>query len=122
MRIIGIDNMTVGELIEAVKDGGRFVVFQYAISILVLSFKNPTNIHFVRAGEGTFGKALGPTIVSLFLGWWGFPFGIFFTIESLVVNLKGGRDVTDDVMNSILSDAQAQLPQAQQPWARGRTD
>ena len=116
MKIHGIDDMTVGELVEAVDRGGRFVVFQYAISVLILSFKNPTDIHFVRAGEGTFGKALGPTLVSLFLGWWGFPFGIFFTLESLFVNLKGGRDVTRDVMSAILADAGVRAPA--KPWER----
>ena len=95
--------------------------WKYAISILVMSFKNPTNIHFVRAGEGTFGKAIGPTFISMLLGWWGIPFGIIFTIESLFINLSGGRNVTDDVMRAILSDAKAQLPaEPSQPWARGR--
>ena len=61
MKIIGIENMTVGELVEEVQKGGRFVIFQYAISIHHPQFQNPTDIHFVRAGEGTFGKAVGPT-------------------------------------------------------------
>ena len=123
MKIVGIDNMTVGELVEQVNRGGRFVVFQYAISVLVMSFKNPTNIHFVRPGEGTCGKAFGPTLASFLFGWWGFPFGIIFTIESLVVNLKGGRDVTNDVVNAILADVGALQPAAErqsQPWERGR--
>jgi hypothetical protein len=121
VKIVGIDDMTVGELVEEVNNGGRFVIFQYAISILVMSFKNPTDIHFVRAGEGTFGKALGPTLISMFLGWWGIPFGIIFTIESLAINLGGGRNVTDDVMRAILADVKAQLPaEPSQPWARGR--
>lgn len=121
MKVVGIDGMTVGELVEAVDRGGRFVVFQYAISLLVVSFKNPTNIHFVRAGEGTFGKSFGPTLASVALGWWGIPFGIIFTIESLVINLRGGRDVTDDVMRSIMADMghRAPAPPAQ-PWERAR--
>jgi hypothetical protein len=123
VKIVGIDDMTVGELVEEVNNGGRFVIFQYAISILVMSFKNPSDIHFVRAGEGTFGKAFGPTLVSMFLGWWGIPFGIIFTIESLYINLSGGRNVTDDVMRAILADAKAQLPaEPSQPWARGRNN
>ncbi|AMV28133.1 hypothetical protein VT84_27250 [Gemmata sp. SH-PL17] len=118
MKIVGIDGMTVGELAEEVNNGGKFVIFQYAISLLVVSFKNPTDIHFIRAGQGTFGKSIGPTLTSLVLGWWGIPFGIFFTIESLFINLSGGRDVTNDVMNSILSDMHTQSAPPRQPWER----
>ncbi len=121
MRIIGIDNMTVGELVQEVDRGGRFVVFQYTISIIVLTFTNPTDIHFVRSGEGTFGRSFGPNLVSFFLGWWGFPFGFIFTIQSLFVNLNGGRDVTGDVMRALVADLREQMPEAQQPWARGRS-
>ncbi|HEY1188409.1 MAG TPA: hypothetical protein VGE74_12225 [Gemmata sp.] len=118
MKVHGIDDMTVGELVEAVNEGGRFVIFQYAISVVVMSFKNPTDIHFVRAGEGTFGKSIGPTMVSFFLGWWGFPFGIFFTIESLYVNLTGGRDVTGDVMRALLADVDRPPARQLKPWER----
>ncbi|WP_320685400.1 hypothetical protein [Gemmata algarum] len=107
--------MSVRELVDSVERGGRFVIFQYAVSVVVLSFKRPTDIHFVPPGEGTFGKSVGPTLVSLFLGWWGFPFGIFFTIESLFVNLRGGRDVTGEVMRAILADA-GRAPA--KPWER----
>jgi hypothetical protein len=120
MKIIGLDNMTVGEVVEEVNRGGKFVIFQYNISVLVMSFKNPTDIYFVRAGEGTFGKSIGPTLISFFLGWWGFPFGLIFTVESLFVNLKGGRDVTRDVMNAILADVRAGMPAPpSRPWERG---
>lgn len=117
MKIKGIDDMTVGELVAEVSQGGRFVIFQYAISLLIVSFKKPTDIYFVRAGEGTFGKSIGATLISFFLGWWGFPFGIIFTIESLYINLRGGRDVTNDVMNSILKDVPRSAPE-RRPWER----
>ncbi|MBY0460824.1 MAG: hypothetical protein K2V38_26190 [Gemmataceae bacterium] len=116
MKIIGLGDMTIGELVREVEAGGKFVVFQYAVSLLVVSFKNPTDVHFVRAGEGTFGKAIGPTLISLLVGWWGIPFGIIFTIESLFVNLSGGRNVTDDVMRAILADAGSDAPR--KPWER----
>jgi hypothetical protein len=33
-------------------------------------------------------------VVSFFLGWWGIPWGIFYTAESLYTNFTGGKDVT----------------------------
>jgi hypothetical protein len=117
VRIIGLDNMSYGALAEDVGKGGRFVIFQYAISLLVVSFKKPTSIYYIPAGQGTFVKSLGASATSFFLGWWGFPFGLIFTIESLIINMRGGRDVTGDVMASIGADLAAQYgsPSAK-PW------
>ena len=123
MKIIGIEGMTYQELFDEVDRGGRFVIFQYALSFLVISLKRPTDIHFLRANEGSFGKAIGPTIICFLFGWWGFPFGIIFTIESLFVNLKGGRSVTQEVMASLMADV-APEPEAapEKPWQRGRAN
>ena len=41
------------------------------------------------------------SLLSLFLGWWGFPFGPIFTIWALVVNFGGGRDVTHEVLANL---------------------
>lgn len=101
MQIHGIEGMTYGELEDEIRRGARFVIFQYVVSVVILTFKQPTNIYFIRAGEGTFGKAIGPTLATFFLGWWGFPFGIIYSIEVLVRNLSGGKDLTDAVMDSI---------------------
>lgn len=119
MKIHGIEGMTTEELIEEVKRGGRFVLFFYVISVVVMTFKQPTGIYFIRSGEKAFGKALGPTLTSFFLGWWGFPFGLIYTIESLTVNLAGGRNVTRDIMQSFQAIAAAETPTEpapRKPW------
>jgi hypothetical protein len=38
------------------------------------------------------------TIVSLLLGWWGFPWGPILTIGTITTNFCGGNDVTDAVL------------------------
>ena len=40
-------------------------------------------------------------IISALLGWWGIPFGPKFTLESIRTNMKGGKDVTDEVMATV---------------------
>ena len=32
---------------------------------------------------------------------WGFPFGPKYTLESIRTNMKGGKDVTDEVMATV---------------------
>lgn len=101
MNVHGLDNMTRGELQAELARGGRFVVFIYCISILIMTFKRPSGIYFVRKGESTIGMSLGHTFVSLLLGWWGIPWGPIYTLEAVFTNLGGGKDVTADVVSSI---------------------
>lgn len=38
------------------------------------------------------------TMLTLFVGWWGIPWGPIYTIMCLATNLGGGKDVTSEVM------------------------
>ncbi len=107
-KIIGIENMTGDQLERELNRGGRFVMFPYCISIIVMTFKQHSDIYFIRAGESTFPKSLLYFSISLFLGWWGIPWGPIYTIGSLFSNLTGGKDVTQEVVQSIINSAQEQ--------------
>ena len=79
--------------------GGKFVIYQYAISVVILSFKQGSDIYFVRSTENAVAKGLPYTLLTLVAGWWGIPFGPIFSAMALFNNLKGGKDVTKEVMN-----------------------
>jgi hypothetical protein len=106
-EIQGMEGMTVSQLQDELRRGGRFVVFEYCVSIIVMTFKRSSDVYFIRAGEGTAGKSLGYTLLSLLLGWWGFPWGIIYTPMALITNLGGGRDVTQQVVAAMLAPAHA---------------
>jgi hypothetical protein len=101
MQINGLENISPQQLSQEVMRGGKFVIFEYCISLLIITFKRPSSIYFIRAGEGTLGKSIGFTILSLILGWWGFPWGLIYTIAALITNFGGGKDVTLEVMNAL---------------------
>ena len=94
MKIHGIEGMTTDQLRFEIQRGGKLVFYQYAISILVMSFRRSSDIYFIRAGESAVSKSLPWTLLSLVGGWWGIPWGPIFTIQSLFTNLRGGKDVT----------------------------
>jgi len=98
MEIKGLEGMTDAELAWELDRGGRFVVFEYAISIVFLTFKRGSDVHFVRHGESTFGMALPYTLATVLLGWWGIPWGPIHSIGSLYTNLTGGKDVTREML------------------------
>lgn len=101
MDIKGIDGMSVGELQDQIRQGGKFVIYSYCISILVMTFKRSSDIHFLRSGDSAVLAGLPYTLLSLFLGWWGIPWGFIYTPMALVQNLGGGKDVTVEVMQSL---------------------
>lgn len=80
------------EIIRAeVKNGGKFLQFDYTISIVVMTFKS-TGIYFIRHDQSHWKHSWPYTLCSLVIGWWGIPWGFIYTPMSLFTNLKGGRD------------------------------
>lgn len=97
MRIHGIDKLTRAELEAAVAAGGRFVFYEYCISVLVVSLRRPSDVYFLRPGDLGLIRGLPFTLISLLLGWWGVPWGLVYTPLTLLTNLSGGREVTAEV-------------------------
>jgi hypothetical protein len=97
MQIKGLESITKQELAHELAHGAKFVIYQYAISIVILSFKQGSDIYFVRSNESAVMKGLPYTLLTLLAGWWGIPFGPIFSLIALFNNLKGGKDVTKEV-------------------------
>ena len=101
IKIRGTENMSPESVKFEVERGGRFVIFQYCVSVLVMSFKRPSSIYFIKAEESALGKGLGFSLISLLFGWWGIPWGPIWTIGSLVTNSRGGVNVTSQVLAAL---------------------
>jgi len=101
--------LSLNELQFEVNRGARFIIYSYCISAVVVTFKRPTGIVFVKANENAAAKSLPYTLMTFALGWWGFPWGLIRTPEVIYKNLKGGTDVTSAVMQT-LQNAPAGTP------------
>jgi hypothetical protein len=100
-KIQGIEGMKHGELEFELQRGAKFIIFQYCVSVIVLTFRRPSDIYFVRQGENALVKGLPFTLLSLVAGWWGIPWGPIYTIQSIYNNSCGGKDVTQAVVDSL---------------------
>lgn len=100
MKIKNVEGLTTDQINKELQNGGKFVLYQYTISIIVLTFKRSSNIYFIRGGENAAAKGIPYSLISLFFGWWGIPWGPIYTIGSLFNNLGGGKDVTAEVLHS----------------------
>ena len=101
MQIKGIEGLSVEELNLELSRGAQFVIYQYCISIVVMTFKRPSHIYFVRSDQSKITKGLLYSLISLVFGWWGFPWGPIYTIGSFITNFGGGKIVTNEVLQSI---------------------
>src|ERR1051325_7692003 len=103
-KIVGLEDIrSSGQLQQEIGQGGKFVMYQYCISLLVITFRRSSKIYFISHEQNAILKGLPFTLLSLVLGWWGIPWGPIYTIHSLWVNFNGGKDVTKEVVASMMS-------------------
>jgi len=103
--IIGIDGMSSEEIAAEVARGGHFVYFTWCVSIIIMTFKRSSDVHFIRTGESAAKRGLPYTLLTLVAGWWGIPWGPIYSLQCLGTNLSGGKDVTDQVVKRPLAAA-----------------
>ncbi len=116
MKIVGLEGINDPQSLRAEVDrGARFVIYTYCFSLLIVSFKRGSDIYFIRPGQSAVLRGLPFTLISFFFGWWGFPWGLIYTIESLVKNLGGGTDVTQAVMADLVPENTTPPPLAVPP-------
>lgn len=115
IKIKGIDNMSAEEIVAAVDAGGRFVMYQWTISILITTFRNPTDIIFVPGSSNRILRGLPYTLLTFVAGWWGIPWGPIYTVQSLWQNLSGGKDLTEAVLEDIMDPREYAMRRGHQP-------
>lgn len=101
MAVKGLEGLNGDQINLELQRGAKFVVFEYCISIIIMTFKRSSDIHFIRSGEGTVGKSLPYSLLTLVVGWWGIPWGPIYTIGSVATNFGGGRDVTAEFLDAM---------------------
>lgn len=120
-KVHGIEGLSVGEVEAIIADGGKFVVFPYCVSLIVISFRRSSEVYLIRRGESALAKGWGYAVLSFFFGWWGFPWGLIYTPVALFQTLRGGNDVTREMMDSLLPPVVAApvggAGQPRNPWS-----
>lgn len=99
-------DLTLEELKQEVENGSRFVVFQYCISILfAITLRRFSPAILVNKDTSISKFKNKYNLISSLFGWWGFPWGPYYTIKSFKINRKGGVDFTEDVMLNITKES-----------------
>ncbi len=98
---IGLAGFSADELRAELDHGAKFVVYSYCVSIIFMTFKRSSPIYFITSKENRVLKGLPYAFTSFCAGWWGFPWGPIYTLQSLFICLKGGEDVTQKVVSAL---------------------
>ncbi len=97
-QIIGIKQMSPAEITYKVRNGARFVIFEYCISPLVVTLNYDSDIYFLEPNEDPRKHSLRFILITLFFGWFSL-FGPINTIQCLLTNIRGGKDITNHIVN-----------------------
>lgn len=108
MEIKNMEGLSPLQLKREIEHGGKFVIYEYTISILIITFRRSSDIYFIKSNENAVVKGLGFTLLSFFLGWWGIPWGPIYTIGCLYRNLSGGKEVTQEVVQHLVEGIEQQ--------------
>lgn len=101
MKVKGIEGLTMAQIQDEIACGARFVQFPWCVSLVVVSLRQSSPIYFIKNGESAFWKALPFTLISFVFGWWGLPFGIYYTLICLFTNFSGGTDKTSTMVRTL---------------------
>ena len=99
----GWEGKTPEQLRNEVKNGARFIRYAWCWSAIIVSVRGYSEPYFISTKRQAFIKAFPYTLGTLLTGWWGIPFGLFYSIASIIANFRGGWDVTAGML-ALLSE------------------
>jgi DNA-directed RNA polymerase subunit RPC12/RpoP len=99
MNIANLKNLSEDELRCKLEQGGRFVVFRFCVSVIVITIMETSDVYYFDKNQSTFWRSLPFTLISIIFGWWGIPWGPIRTFQSIIDNFRGGKDVTNEVLS-----------------------
>ncbi len=101
LNLHAFSNTTEEEFLAQLEAGKRFVVYHYAVSLVVYTFRHPTRIHVAENRKKAVLNGLPWTVLTALSGWWSIPSGPVFTVQCLLWNLRGGTDVSSYILEHI---------------------
>ena len=95
---MNVDGLTAADLRDHAGKGWRCVRFVWCVSNVISTVEHESRVHLTENWQDRYLRGLGYSLLSLLLGPWGVPWGLWRTAESVWTNLTGGRDVTEEAI------------------------
>jgi len=85
------------------------VIFEYTLSPFLRTYQRSSHVYFIRAGQTCAWHAFGFGLLSVLAGLWCLPYGPGSVLEAVMINARGGTDVTEELL-SMLGEASHEQP------------
>ncbi|MBN1618062.1 hypothetical protein JW887_01815 [Candidatus Dojkabacteria bacterium] len=108
MDMNDVKQMSPEQLKSDLANGAKFIVFEYVISVIFVTFRRSSKTYLFRPGEDRLVKSIPYMLLTFFFGWWGIPWGPIYSIASFITNFSGGRDVTAEVLTRASAQAKVE--------------
>ncbi|CAM1356633.1 hypothetical protein [Tenacibaculum halocynthiae] len=105
LSLRNIENLSKDNVQERINKGYRFIIYPYCISLVISNINAVSPAFFLSPKDDRKKQGFIYNVISLIFGWWSIPYGPSDTINSVKTNLKGGIDITDDVMINLTNDS-----------------
>ncbi|MFO0822248.1 MAG: hypothetical protein U0792_03885 [Gemmataceae bacterium] len=87
------------EIFTRVEAGARLVRFEFCVSALVFTVRRQSPVYLTTSWHDRYLRGLWYSMLAVLFGVWGVPWGLIWTANAFWVNLTGGVDVTDEVLD-----------------------
>ncbi len=81
--------------------GARLVRFEFCVSLLLFTIRRQSPLYLTESWQGRYLRGLAYSLLAILLGPWGVPWGLIYTPWAVWVNLAGGVDETDTVLEQL---------------------
>jgi hypothetical protein len=99
-------DLTLDQIQNKVNNGAKFIAYSYIISVpIFMPVRRISKLYFIESGYPLSVNAMRYNIANFMLGIWGLPMGPPIMIKTIISNMRGGIDLTDDVMANITEEA-----------------
>src|SRR5581483_10638391 len=84
-----------------IREGHRCVRFEYCISVVAVTFRFRTAVCLTGSWQARYLYGLAYSLLALAFGPWGVPWGPILTVRAVWENLRGGEDVTAQLLSRL---------------------
>ncbi|HET6574887.1 MAG TPA: hypothetical protein VFG68_14875 [Fimbriiglobus sp.] len=99
--IRGLGHVPAGDLCRLLSGSQRCVRFECCVSVVVVTFHYRTAIYLTDSRRSRFLYGLAYSLMTLAFGPWGVPWGPILTVRAVWANLRGGEDMTAQILSRL---------------------
>jgi hypothetical protein len=101
VSLAGSRSLFPEEVRSRVQSGARLVRFEFCVSFLFATVRRQSPLYLTGSWQDRYLRGLAYSLVALFLGPWGVPWGLIWTLWAIWVNLTGGVDETEETLEKL---------------------